>query len=39
MVQAHEWILATGYAAATLVLSFAAVTLATALVRRVRTVL
>ena len=39
MVQAHEWALAIGYAAATLVASFAAVTLGTALVRRVRTVL
>jgi CrcB protein len=39
MVQAHEWALAAGYAAATVVASFAAVTLATALVRRVRTVL
>jgi fluoride exporter len=39
MVQAHEWGLAIGYAAATLTVSFAALTLATALVRRVRTVL
>ena len=39
MVQAHEWTLATCYAAATLVVSFTAVTLATAVVRRVRTVL
>jgi CrcB protein len=39
MVQAHEWALAIGYAAGTLVASFAAVTLGTALVRRVRTVL
>jgi len=39
MVQADEWTLAIGYAAATLVASFAAVTLATALVRRVRMVL
>ncbi|HEX3689918.1 MAG TPA: fluoride efflux transporter CrcB [Solirubrobacteraceae bacterium] len=39
MVRAHEWALAVGYAAATVAASFAAVTLATALVRRVRTVL
>jgi CrcB protein len=39
MVQADEWALAVGYAAATLVVSFAALTLATAFVRRVRTVL
>jgi CrcB protein len=39
MTRAHEWPLAAGYAAATLVASFAAVTLATSLVRRVRTVL
>ncbi len=39
MTRAHEWTLAVGYAGATLVASFAAVTLATALVRRVRTVL
>ncbi|MGH2891936.1 MAG: fluoride efflux transporter CrcB [Solirubrobacteraceae bacterium] len=39
MTRAHEWALAMGYAAATLVAGFAAVTLATALVRRVRTVL
>jgi CrcB protein len=39
MVQAHEWSLALGYAVATLTASFAAVALATALVRRVRTVL
>jgi CrcB protein len=39
MVQADEWALAVGYAAATLVASFAALTLATAFVRRVRTVL
>lgn len=39
MVQAREWALAIGYAAATVAVSFAAVTLATALVRRVRTVL
>jgi CrcB protein len=39
MVQTHEWALAIGYAAATLVASFTAVTLGTALVRRVRTVL
>jgi CrcB protein len=38
MTRAHEWGLAVGYAAATLVASFAAVTLATALVRRVRMV-
>lgn len=39
MVQFHEWALASGYAAATVTVSFAAVALATALVRRVRTVL
>jgi CrcB protein len=39
MVQAHNWGLAIGYAAATVTASFAAVALATALVRRVRTVL
>jgi len=39
MAQAHEWALAVGYAAATILASFAAVTLGTALVRRVRTVL
>lgn len=39
MVRAHEWALAAGYAVATLVASFAAITLATALARRVRTVL
>jgi CrcB protein len=39
MTRAHEWALAVGYAAATLVAGFAAITLATALVRRVRTVL
>jgi CrcB protein len=39
MTRAHEWGLAVGYAAATLVASFAAVALATALVRRVRIVL
>ena len=39
MTRAHEWALAVGYAAATVVAGFAAVTLATALVRRVRTVL
>ncbi|HXD67629.1 MAG TPA: fluoride efflux transporter CrcB [Solirubrobacteraceae bacterium] len=39
MTRAHEWGLAAAYAAATLVTSFAAVLLATALVRRVRTVL
>lgn len=39
MVRAHEWALAVAYAGATLVASFAAVTLATGLVRRVRTVL
>jgi fluoride exporter len=38
MTRAHQWGLAVGYAAATLVASFAAVTLATALVRRVRMV-
>jgi fluoride exporter len=39
MVQAHNWGLAIGYAAATVAASFAALALATALVRRVRTVL
>jgi fluoride exporter len=39
MARAHEWALAAGYAAATILASFAAVTLGTALVRRVRTVL
>lgn len=39
MVQFHEWGLAAGYAAATVTASFAALALATALVRRVRTVL
>ena len=39
MTRAHQWGLAVGYAAATLVASFAAVALATALVRRVRLVL
>ncbi len=38
MTRAHEWALAAGYATATVVAGFAAVTLATALVRRVRTV-
>jgi fluoride exporter len=38
MTRAHQWGLAVGYAAATLVASFAAVALATALVRRVRLV-
>jgi len=35
----HEWGLAVGYAAATVLASFAAITLATAVVRRVRVVL
>jgi CrcB protein len=39
MAQAHEWGLAIGYAAATMTASFAALALATAVVRRVRTVL
>ena len=39
MARAHEWGLAVGYAAATMLLSFAAVTLGTAMVRRVRMVL
>jgi fluoride exporter len=39
MVQFHEWSLAVGYAVATVTAGFAAVGLATALVRRVRTVL
>jgi fluoride exporter len=38
MVQGHHWALAAGYAAATVVASFAAVVLATALVRRVRVI-
>ena len=38
MTRAHQWGLAVGYATATLVAGFAAVTLATALVRRVRMV-
>lgn len=39
MARGHEWGLAAGYAAATILTSFAAVTLGTAVVRRVRTVL
>ena len=39
MVRAHEWALAVGYAAGTILTSFAAVTAGTALVRRVRTIL
>ncbi|MGZ4194068.1 MAG: fluoride efflux transporter CrcB [Solirubrobacteraceae bacterium] len=39
MARAHEWSLAIGYAIATVTASFAAIALATALVRRVRTVL
>ncbi len=39
MTRAHEWALAVSYAAATVIAAFAAVMLATALVRRVRTVL
>ncbi|HTU94300.1 MAG TPA: fluoride efflux transporter CrcB [Solirubrobacteraceae bacterium] len=39
MVRVHEWGLAVGYAAATVLASFAAITLATAVVRRVRVVL
>jgi fluoride exporter len=38
MTRAHEWALAVGYAAATVAASFAAVTVAAALVRRVRMV-
>jgi CrcB protein len=38
MVEAERWALATGYAAATIVVSFVAVAGATALVRRVRTI-
>jgi CrcB protein len=38
MVRGHHWTLAAGYAAATVVASFAAVVLATALVRRVRVI-
>jgi CrcB protein len=39
MVRAHEFVLAIGYGAATLIVSFACVAGATAMVRRVRTVL
>jgi fluoride exporter len=39
MTRAHEWALAAGYAVATLLAGFVAVALATAVVRRVRTVL
>ena len=39
MVAAHDWWLAIAYLAATVVAAFAALSLATALVRRVRTVL
>jgi CrcB protein len=39
MARAHEWALAVSYATATVAAGFAAVILATALVRRVRTVL
>jgi CrcB protein len=39
MARAHEWALAVAYAAATILASFAAVTVGTALVRRVRTIL
>ncbi|MFL5860699.1 MAG: fluoride efflux transporter CrcB [Solirubrobacteraceae bacterium] len=39
MARAHEWALAVGYAAATMTAGFAAVAAATAVVRRVRTVL
>jgi CrcB protein len=39
MVQAHVWGLAIAYALATLACSFAAIAVATAMVRRVRTVL
>jgi CrcB protein len=38
MVQRHDWALATGYGAATVLTSFAAVALATAIVRRVRVI-
>lgn len=38
MARAHEWGLAAAYAGATLLVSFAAIALATALVRRVRMV-
>ena len=38
MLDAHRYALAAGYAAATLLLGYAAVHLATALVRRVRLV-
>jgi fluoride exporter len=38
MTEAHDWSLAVGYAAATVVSSFVAVAGATALVRRVRIV-
>ena len=39
MIQVHAWGLAIGYGLATLTCSFAAIALATAMVRRVRTVL
>jgi CrcB protein len=39
MVQAHQWALASGYALATLVMSFLALAAATAMVRRVRLVI
>jgi len=39
MVQVHAWGLAVGYTAATLAVSFLAIAAATAVVRRVRTVL
>jgi fluoride exporter len=38
MVQAHHWGLAAGYGAVTLIVSFAALAGATALVRRVRVI-
>jgi fluoride exporter len=39
MIAAHQWTLAAGYGLATVVTSFAAIAGATAMVRRVRTVL
>lgn len=39
MITAHQWTLAVGYGLATVVTSFAAIAVATAMVRRVRVVL
>jgi CrcB protein len=36
MISAHAWVLAAGYAAASIVAGYAAIQLATAMVRRVR---